>query len=124
MILIAGATGSNGSELARLLSSRGIRVRAMVRSRESAKSIAALPGVELVLADFDDQGTVERALDGIEKAFLVTNSSERAEAQQRAFIETAGRAGLKHIVNPTCAESTVEHRQINSLAEKSSLHFG
>ncbi|MBV8452723.1 MAG: SDR family oxidoreductase [Deltaproteobacteria bacterium] len=98
MILIAGATGSNGSELARLLSSRGIRVRAMVRSRESAKSIAALPGVELVLADFDDQGTVERALDGIEKAFLVTNSSERAEAQQRAFIETAGRAGLKHIV--------------------------
>jgi uncharacterized protein YbjT (DUF2867 family) len=49
MILIAGATGSNGAELVKLLSMRGVSVRAMVRSREGAAAIAELPGVELVI---------------------------------------------------------------------------
>jgi len=42
MILITGATGSNGSELTKLLASRSVPVRAMVRSKDRAKAIAAL----------------------------------------------------------------------------------
>ena len=34
MILITGATGSNDTELVKLLSSRGVTVRAMIRSRQ------------------------------------------------------------------------------------------
>jgi uncharacterized protein YbjT (DUF2867 family) len=98
MILVTGATGSNGSELTKLLASRSVPVRAMARSRDGAKAIAALAGVEVVIGDFDDPASVERALRGVEKAFLLTNSSERAEARQRAFVDTARRAGLKHIV--------------------------
>jgi len=71
----------------------------MVRSRdEKATALAALQGVEIVVGDFDDTSSVEQALHGIEKAFLLTNSSERAEAQQCAFVETARRAGLTHVV--------------------------
>ena len=98
MILVTGATGSNGSELTKLLASRSVPVRAMARSRDGAKAIAALAGVEVVIGDFDDPASVERALRGVEKAFLLTNSSERAEAWQRAFVDTARRTGLKHIV--------------------------
>lgn len=73
-------------------------MRAMVRSRDRAKALDGLAGVELTIGDFDDSSTIERALQGIEKAFLLTNSSERAEARQRAFVDTARRTGLKHIV--------------------------
>jgi uncharacterized protein YbjT (DUF2867 family) len=98
MILITGATGSNGTELVKLLSSRGVPVRAMVRSHEGAKAIAGLQGVELVIGDFDDPASVERALQGVEKSFLLTNSTERAEPQQLGFVNSARRTGLKHIV--------------------------
>jgi uncharacterized protein YbjT (DUF2867 family) len=98
MILITGGMGNNGTELIKLLSSRGVPMRAMVRSRDRAKALDGLAGVELTIGDFDDSSTIERALQGIEKAFLLTNSSERAEARQRAFVDTARRTGLKHIV--------------------------
>jgi uncharacterized protein YbjT (DUF2867 family) len=98
MILITGATGSNGVELVKLLSARGVPVRAMVRSQEGAKAISALEGVELVLGDFNDPASITRALQGVEKAFLLTNSTQRAESQQIGFVDAARRTGLKHIV--------------------------
>jgi uncharacterized protein YbjT (DUF2867 family) len=98
MILVTGATGSNGTELTKLLASRGVPVRAMVRSRGGAQALAALARVEVVAGDFEDPASVERALRGVEKAFLLTNSTERAEAQQRAFVDTARRTGLERIV--------------------------
>lgn len=98
MILITGATGGNGSELVKLLASQGEPVRAMVRSKNRAMKIAGLAGVELVIGDLDDPATLARALEGVERAFLLTNSTERAEAQQRAFVEAGRRSGLHHVV--------------------------
>jgi uncharacterized protein YbjT (DUF2867 family) len=97
MILVTGAGGSNGSELIKQLSTTGASVRAMVRKRRHLEN-DALPGVEFVTADFDDLASVNRALEGVQSAFLVTNSSERTEAQQLRFVETARAAGLRHIV--------------------------
>src|SRR5215471_726811 len=83
MILVTGASGNNGVELIKLLSSAGVAVRGMVHKRvEHAEE--SPPGVEYVRADFDDPASVRRALDGVDRAFLVTNSSERAESKQRA----------------------------------------
>lgn len=98
MILITGATGSNGTEIIKLLSSRSVRLRAMVRKPEAAKEIARLPGVELLVADFDDPASLERALSGVERAFLLTNSTEKAEVQQSSFVDAAKTAGIEHIV--------------------------
>jgi len=97
MILITGATGSNGSEILRQLADKGEVVRAMVRKRPD-HGIQALPGVDFVTADFDDPASIRRALDGVDHAFLVTNSSERSEAQQLGFVEQARASGLRHIV--------------------------
>jgi len=51
MILVTGATGSNGLELIKLLATRHVPVRAMVRSTNRAQAIAALKGVELVVCE-------------------------------------------------------------------------
>lgn len=99
-ILITGATGNIGKELVKYLVSKEITFRAMVRSTDQINYLegAAFPGVDIKLGDFNDPESLENALKGIEKAFLLTNSSEHSEQQQTDFVEAAGRAGVKHIV--------------------------
>src|SRR4051794_35770904 len=79
-----------------MLAGSGCPVRAMVRRRPEPADARA--GVEYVVADFDDPESVRRALGGVERAFLTTNSSERVEAQQRSFVDQAPMAGVRHIV--------------------------
>lgn len=98
MILVTGATGSNGIELVKLLAATGMKVRAMVRDPQRASQISSLPNVELFVADFDNPATMEGAISGASSAFLVTNSTERAEHQQLTFIDVARKVGLPHIV--------------------------
>lgn len=97
-ILVTGATGNVGRELTKLLSARNVAHRAMIRSPKDVGSFADLAGAEAVVGDFNDAESVAAALAGIERAFLLTNSSEQAEAQQTGFVEAARRAGVKHIV--------------------------
>jgi uncharacterized protein YbjT (DUF2867 family) len=97
-ILITGATGNIGSELTKRLSSQKIPFRAMVRSRKGADAIAAMEAAEMVIADFNDSESLANALGEIDRAFLLTNSSERAEEQQCRFVDVAKRVGVKHIV--------------------------
>jgi uncharacterized protein YbjT (DUF2867 family) len=83
--------------LLRQLSALGVAVRAMVRPG-SGRANDLLQDVELATADFDDGPSIARALEGIESAFLLTNSSERVEEQQLRFVERACEAGVRHIV--------------------------
>jgi|GEM_PF-5844277 len=57
----------------------------MVRSTDRTTALATAAGVELVVGDFDDKASIERALRGIERAFLLHDSTERAEEQQRGL---------------------------------------
>ncbi len=97
MILVTGATGNNGSEIVKMLAAQNIPVRAMVRNRNRTGAIA-LPSVEVVEGDFDRSETLLSALSGVDRAFLVTNSSEHAQAQQLAFVDAAKQSGVAHIV--------------------------
>lgn len=96
MILITGATGTNGAEILKRLAHNGVAVRAMVRRKPESRQ--ELAGVEYAVADLDDPASVRRVLEGVERAFLATNSTERVEAQQLSFIEQAKAAGIRHIV--------------------------
>ena len=92
MILI---TGSNGSAIVAALARRGVTARAMLRRPAQAE----LPdGIDAVAGDFDDADSLAYALDGVERAFLVTPSSEQAEAQQLRFVAAAQAAGVRHVV--------------------------
>ena len=104
-ILITGATGSNGIEILKLLAAQNICVRAMVRDIHKAHSIFQAQGyivdpskIELVEGDLDVPETLLTPLGGVNRAFLLTNSTERAEAQQLAFVEVARYSRVEHIV--------------------------
>lgn len=98
MILLTGSSGTVGLELAKLISAHGVTARAMVRSASAAGRLRELPGIVPIAGDFDDPPSLDAALQGVDRAFLVTNSSERAESQQLAFVAAAERAGVRHIV--------------------------
>lgn len=80
-----------------LLDNRDVAVRAMVR-HERARSRLEKTTASIVIGNFDDEGSIRTALDGVESAYLVTPSSSEAEAQQIRFAELAAEAGLKHLV--------------------------
>ena len=97
MILITGATGTVGSEVVTRLSGQGIQARAVTRDLNKVQA-KRLPHVEFVQGDFDDPDSLRRACTGVERAFLLSNSTERAEQQQIAFVEVARKSGVRHIV--------------------------
>jgi uncharacterized protein YbjT (DUF2867 family) len=97
MILVTGATGNVGLELTKRFFDRGLPVRALVRDRSRARAIA-LPGIELVEADFARPETFARALDGVDQLFLLMPSSAEVEQRQRNMVDAAKRARVKHIV--------------------------
>jgi uncharacterized protein YbjT (DUF2867 family) len=96
-ILVTGATGNTGSMLLRLLAGQGAAVRALVRHK---RDIARLgnTSASVVIGDFDDADSLETALHGVERAYLVTPSSADAEAQQIRFAECAAAANVKQLV--------------------------
>lgn len=70
MFLVMGITGRVGGATARHLLAQGKKVRALVRDRAKAASWSA-QGVELVDGDWNDAAAIERALDGVDGAFVM-----------------------------------------------------
>ena len=97
MILITGATGTVGSEVVKRLSAQGVGVRAVTRDLRKTEA-NRLPHVQFVQGDLNDPESMRAACDGVSRAFLLTNSTERAEQQQLAFLRVAQEIGVRHIV--------------------------
>ncbi len=70
MFLVMGITGKVGGATAKHLLAQGKKVRALVRNREKAANWAD-QGVELVNGDWSDSAAIERALKGVEGAFVM-----------------------------------------------------
>jgi uncharacterized protein YbjT (DUF2867 family) len=64
MILVAGATGVVGGMIVARLADQGKRVRALVRSGNSAESLSA-GGVEMAIGDLKDRASLDRACEGV-----------------------------------------------------------
>ena len=98
MILVTGATGLNGGELVRLLSARGVKVRALVRNVTRAEALSSLPNVEIVEGDMARPETLSGALRGVDRAMLISSSDPAMLDVQSNFIDAAKKAGVKHVV--------------------------
>src|SRR5580698_8922281 len=70
MFLVLGITGKVGGATAKHLLAHGKEVRALVRNREKASGWAK-HGVELIDGDWNDSAAIERALTGVEGAFVM-----------------------------------------------------
>ncbi len=113
VILVTGATGQQGGAVARELLAAGHRVRAMTRKPESeaARALAGL-GAELVQADLDEAGSLERALEGAWGVFAVQNTWEAGvegeEEQGKRMAELAREHGVQHYVYTSVASAQRE----------------
>lgn len=98
-ILILGATGKVGAETARILADAGdVNIVAGVRSPEKVQSLVA-QGVQVRHLDLDRQETLGPALEGIDRALLLTGYSVDMLKQSKAFLDVAKQTGVQHIVH-------------------------
>ena len=98
MILVTGATGLNGTALVRKLSAKGVPLRALVRNAAKAAEIAALPNVEIAIADIAKPETLPAALAGVDRAMLNSSADPAMVEVQSNFIAAAAKAGVRHVV--------------------------
>jgi uncharacterized protein YbjT (DUF2867 family) len=100
-IFVTGASGQQGGAIMRQLLKQGQSVRALTRSPQKAEELKKL-GVEVVLGDISDRATLDIALKGIKKMFLVTTPYEAgtlAETQQGlSAVDAARAAKIEHLV--------------------------
>lgn len=100
-ILITGASGKQGGAVIRHLLKNGQSVRGLTRNPLKAEELKKL-GIDVVLGDLSDRATLEVALKGISKMYLVTTPYEAgtlAETQQGINAVDAARAArVKHLV--------------------------
>ena len=92
MLLVTGATGTTGMEVLRALKARGAEARALVRDETKAHHLRDL-GFEPATGDLGDPRTLGPALEGVEKAYLVSPISPMQSEFEQAFLETAKEAG-------------------------------
>ena len=86
-VLIIGATGQQGSAVARHLMETGFGVRALARDLHKPRARAlAEGGIELVQGDLDDHTSVERALYGTTACSLCRTSSRPAMMERYARV--------------------------------------
>lgn len=96
-ILITGATGNTGAQIARGLIERGHSVRVGVRDPKKAEALAGL-GAEVVRYDYDAPETLAPAFAGVERVYLLTPFAPGFEKLGASAIEAARGAGVKYIL--------------------------
>ncbi len=95
-ILVIGGTGKVGSEVVKELGKRGASIRALVRKQEAS---ATLPtGVESVVGDLLDPVSIEKAMDGVDKLYLLNGVVSDELTQGLIAYDLAKKLKLNHVV--------------------------
>jgi NAD(P)H dehydrogenase (quinone) len=100
VILVTGATGSIGRQLVTRLQQRQLPFAALVRSEEKGREL----GCAFAVGDFDDPGSIARALRGVDRLFLNAGGAVPADGdqpmirQQATAIDAAAAAGVAQVV--------------------------
>lgn len=105
-VLVAGATGTTGSEVVAQLVEAGVPVRAMSRSEEKAAELRA-PGVDAVVAAYDDPASLAAAFDGVKAAYVVTSAAPDMAETEGAFARAAAEAGA-HVVKLSVVDASAD----------------
>ena len=103
-VLIAGATGMVGGEAARILSSGGNAVRALVRSTSGGEKVAPLKsaGIEVVEGDLRDRPSLDAACEGVD-AVITTVSAMPFSWQEGNTFGEVDRDGTIRLIDAAAA---------------------
>src|SRR5262245_22413577 len=105
IIAVTGATGQQGSAVARRMLAESWHVRALTRdtAKPGAQALAA-QGAEVVPGDLDSRAQLEAAFQGADAVFSVQNfwlptvGFEGEVRQGKLVVDAAKAAGVKHVV--------------------------
>lgn len=95
MILVFGATGTTGGEVARQLIAAGDKPRLLARNPEKAREFHGK--AEIVQGELDRPDSLAGAFKGIDRLYLVSTGVNGTDLEVSA-IDVAKRAGVKHVV--------------------------
>jgi uncharacterized protein YbjT (DUF2867 family) len=93
-ILVVGGTGHVGSEVVKELKKRDADVRVLVRKPD----VKSLPGVEVIVGDLLDPVSIEKALQGVDKLYLLNAVTPDELTQGLIAYDLAKKRKLSHIV--------------------------
>src|SRR6516162_11063955 len=96
MILITGASGNVGGAVLQELLQSGTPVRSMYRSGEDAGR--APTGANPVIADFADRVSLNRALDGVDRVYLVCSPIPQLVELESNMVDACRDHGIRHLV--------------------------
>src|SRR6266403_4758998 len=96
MILITGASGNVGKEVLKQIARTGAQVRAAYQT--VSKAAAAPSGVEIVTMDYNEPASLQTALKGIERVFLVGPPTPNLTSLERKAIDEIKQSGARHVV--------------------------
>jgi uncharacterized protein YbjT (DUF2867 family) len=117
MILVAGGTGTLGRSLIPLLAGHGEPIRVLTRGGHPSPQLD-LPGVEVVIGDVRDPGTLRRAVVGVRTVISAINGfGGEAALGVKAIdrdgnlnlIEVAEAAGVEHFVLLSIQGAAADH---------------
>lgn len=95
-ILVTGATGTIGSQVAQALLEAGASVRVGLRDPAKGAGLEA-QGAQVVRFDFEDQTTFDEAFAGVERVFLLTPFVEEFVLHVERAAKAAKSAGVQFI---------------------------
>jgi uncharacterized protein YbjT (DUF2867 family) len=102
VILVTGATGKVGQEVVRQLVAANVPLRALVRDPLRASHIR-LPGVEIAVGDLTRPETLDAALAGVDRVFLLSPPDPDQVNLQSNVVDAARRMGARHVVKVSVA---------------------
>ncbi|MFZ0663244.1 MAG: NmrA family NAD(P)-binding protein [Acidobacteriaceae bacterium] len=94
-ILVTGGTGKVGGRVVGELLKRGAQVRVLTRKQPGTGKLPG--GVEVAIGDLLDPVSVEKAMEGVDKLFLLTAVVPEELTQALIGYGIARRKGVKHI---------------------------
>lgn len=130
MILLSGITGRTGKHLVEQLLKKRVKLRAIVRDLSKVDYLAN-SNIELIEGDLEHLESLDHAFAGVERAFLLAGTNERQLDVDKAFIDSAKKMGVAHIVKysaiaaPAGSESEIAnmHRLAEQYLKESGLTY-
>jgi uncharacterized protein YbjT (DUF2867 family) len=127
IILVAGATGKQGSAVIRHLQEKGWKIRALTRNSNSkAAQGMTSKGIDVIQGNMNDLQSLEKAMDNAYGVFSVQDFwivGVKEEIQQgKNMADTAKKAGVQHFIYSSAAgadrESGVDHFESKFVIEE------
>jgi NAD(P)H dehydrogenase (quinone) len=96
-IAVVGATGNTGRAVVKELKALGQNPVCVVRNADKAREVLGADA-KTAVAELNDRGALEKALQGVESVFVVTGHNPGMVEQQNNVLDAALKGGAKYLV--------------------------